>query len=222
MDNKIVEAIKKSVENQMNEWDFSDNLIYNGCVGAVEKINFCEILKSDVSAPIKTFLWNWGLMGRVLVRSYIPNDWESQIAGVIREKYDIFEKFRVSHLEDCDIEVFKSGIMDCYAVIRGIVRPTSAAKILHLLSCNFFPLWDVAIREKVNNDFKRKIGKIDVCREGYFNFMLAIQTLLKQYDKTLSMLSEKYNKPKLRILDMFLFDITRPKSKEKWFKISFT
>lgn len=222
MDNKIVEAIKKSVEKQMNEEGFADDLIYDGCKKAVNKVNFREIKESDVKNPIKTFLINWGLMKRVLAQPYIPNDWESQIANKIQKNCYRFKEFRALHLEDCDIERLKSEIEDCYETFKNLVRYTATAKILHLLCYNFFPLWDSKIRKKINDDFKRRTGKIDVSRDGYFHFMLANQIMLREYDKILSILSERYNKPKLRILDMFLFDITRSEGKVKWSKISFT
>jgi len=203
-DNKIAEAIERSVEIQMNKEGYADNLIYDTIVEVVRKGNFCEIKEIDVSGPIKTFLNNWGLMGWVLARW--DEDWESQLARGIRENCGIFEKFRALHLEDCDIDGMKSEIEGCYAAVKSIVKATSASKVLHLLNCNFFPLWDVAIRREANNKFKNKIGRIDDSTEGYFNFMFAIQVILRQYDKILSMLSERYKKPKLRILDMFLWN----------------
>lgn len=219
MDNKISEEIKRCVEEQMKEWRFSDDLIYDSCVKEVEKVkDFCEIKERDISGPIKTFLYNWGLMGRVLRRldkGDKNKNWESQLMNKIQENCGRFKKFRTLHLEDCNIEELKSEIEDCYAAIKDIVKPTSAAKTLHLLSCNFFPLWDEAIRVKANNEFKDRIGRIDGTPEGYFNFMLAIQIRLRQYDKTLSRLSVKYNKPKLRILDMFLWTDANKKEKNE-------
>jgi len=127
MDNKISEEIKRCVEEQMKEWGFSDDLIYDSCVKAVEEIkNFSEIKERDISGPVKTFLDSWGLMRRVIVT--LDEDWENQLANTIRENCHKFEKFRTLHLEDCNIEELKSEIADCYDAIKDIVKPIQQPK----------------------------------------------------------------------------------------------
>lgn len=201
--NATEKAIKESVEKHEGEWSFSENLIYNTCVEAVGKMNFCEIKERDVNGPIKTFLHNWGIMGRVLAKQ---NNWERRLASAIRKKCEMFDKFRNLHLEGHDIGGLESEIEGCYADIKGVVKQTSASKVLHLLSYNFFPLWDTNIRKEVNRNFEKTINEKP---KGYFNFMLANQRILERYDKTISKLSERYKRPKLRILDVFLHSVTR-------------
>jgi len=208
--NPKVEDIKKHIEMHEEEWNFADRIIYVACLDAVREVKLCEIQEKDIKGPIKTFLINWGMMTRVLGRKKYK-DWEKNLRDVFLEICDKLENFRNLNLIDYkDISKLREDIEECYQRLKSIVGPTSTSKILHLICPTFFPMWDVDIRKKVNIESKSLgNGKIDDTKEGYYKFIIEIQKFLIKYDKILLELSEKYNKPKLRITDAFMWKMSR-------------
>lgn len=200
--------IKKHVKEFEQEYKFSDNLIYNGCIDAMKRVDLCKIGEKDVKGPLRTFLLSWGMMGRVLGR--LEDDWEKDIAKVIKKNCKILNTFRKKNLvnfqlrklDELDIE----NIKNCYNELREIVGPTSASKILHLICPNFFPLWDVDIRKEISAKVKGR-GEYGIgdSGAGYYRFMLEIETLLNIHDRTLSKLSQKYGRFNMRLLDEHLW-----------------
>ena len=96
----------------------------------------------------------------------------------------------------------------------------AAAKVLHIISPYFFPLWDNGIsvivrkervRAAISNegflidikDFSNKIE--DFSGKDYFYFMKILQTILEKYKNTFSVLAKSYEKGVLKIMDDFLW-----------------
>jgi hypothetical protein len=206
------EQIRQCVAQFEEEWEFSDNLIYKGCLKASKEINLCEVKTEDVKGPIRTFLINWGMMGRVLGgKKY--KDWGQNLANVTN--CDKLNNLRDLDLINSDLKQIKFDIENCYGSVRKIVGPTSASKILHLICSNFFPMWDEDIRKWVSRYSRYKeIHKngIGPSREGYYKFMQVMQILLEKYNRVLSELSEQRNKCKLKILDEFLWKVAHQKN----------
>lgn len=215
--------IKKYVEIFEEEWGFGDNLIYRGCLEAVKKIELYKIKGKDVKGPIRTFLINWGLMGRVLNRKPTEKSkidrrcWERRLASKIRTFRNELDTFRGLNLENIDdISKYEKKIIECFNGIseckkgnkRGI-GPVAAGKVLHLICPDFFPMWDIAIRERVAKDSGHE--PIGANGNGYYKFMGKIQNFLKTktYDSTLSEMSKKYKKSKIKIVDEFMFSMSR-------------
>ncbi|ADB58812.1 DUF6308 family protein [Archaeoglobus profundus] len=205
------DEIKKCVEIVEEEWGFGDKLLYIGCIEAMKNVKLRDIQEKDIKGPIRVFLINWGMMGIVLNRKDRKN-WERKLLQVLREEKfcDKLERFRNLNLENANIDELKKEITDCYQEVRDIVGPTSASKVLHLICPNFFPLWDANIRKLVSQECK-ELGKgsIDDRAEGYYRFMKEVKDFLERYEKILSELSRKYGKPKLRVVDEFMWYVSR-------------
>jgi len=179
---KIKKCIEQYIEQYEKEWSFADSLIYKGCLEALKRIDLSKIEEKDVKGPIRTFLINWGMMGRVVGR--LKKGWEKELATKIK--------------------------IDCYKSLRIIVGPTSASKILHLICPNFFPMWDCDIRKLISNIYKWRKNShkgIGESPEGYYKFIQEIQVFLKKYDEVLLELSKQYDKGKLKLIDEFLWKI---------------
>lgn len=201
--NPNTEKIKEYVDSFEDEWGFSE-FIYTRCILEAEKIELFEIEEKDIKGPIRTFLVNWGLMARVTGRLK-KEDW-GKLENKLQNICNTLDKFKKSKLEECkesDIYKWESEIKKCYETLDEIenIGPTSISKILHLLCPNFFPLLDDAIRGK---------SGIAGSSEGYYKFMIGIKKFLKKYDSTISELTNNYRKPKLKIIDEFMFCFAHP------------
>lgn len=206
------EDLRKYIEEHEKEWEFSDKLIYFGCLDTAKKVKLCDIDVKDVKGPIRTFLRNWGMMGRVIDR--LDEEWQNKLIEAIKKNSKNLEKFRTLNLEKSYIDELRSQIIECYAAIKKIVGlgPTSVSKILHLICPNFFPLWDKSIRDKINKECKN-LGRNSLgdSPAGYYKFMIEIQNFLKKHNSILSKLSKKSKKSKLKIADEFMWEVSRSK-----------
>lgn len=207
---KNKKCIEQYIEQYEKEWSFADNLIYKGCLEALKRIDLSKIEEKDVKGPIRTFLINWGMMGRVVGR--LKKGWEKELATKIKINSKKLNNFRYKELSliNFDLNQMKADIIDCYKSLRIIVGPTSASKILHLICPNFFPMWDCNIRKRVSDIYKSRKNShkgIGESPEGYFKFIQEIQVLLKKYDEVLLDLSKQYDKGKLKLIDEFLWEI---------------
>lgn len=201
-------TLRGCVDHMLTEWGFAENLIYDGCVSAAKRIHLSKIARTDVRGPIVTFLENWGQMARVTRQ--LEKRWEDRLAKTIRESSKILKRFRRSRLETINPGNHKEDIRTVYEATREIVKPTSAAKTLHLLCPDFFPLWDANIRQEVSRE-RRKRGDTGIgsSSAGYFKFLVEIHNFLLRYDQVLSDLSRKHKKPKLRIVDAYVWEWSR-------------
>ena len=196
---KIIDA------NQSKDGGFIEKHLYNVCLKCVQKEKYSTIQEVTVYGSIRMFLMNWGMMGRVLNRDE-NKGWEARLVKKIPELSDKLEKFRTMKLEDIDLSQFEEDINTCYQQISNIVAPTSAAKTLHLLCPNFFPLWDKSIRDHAREKDGRR-GWTGI--KGYYFFIDINQIFLGKYNDELSALSNKYGRPKLRIIDEYFHSVTR-------------
>lgn len=203
--NPTENEIRMYVSTHEEDWKYSDKLIYFPCVRDTNRLRLCKIQEEDVKGPIRTFLLNWGMMGRVLKRKNYKG-WEKRLAETLRGICNQLKEFRKLNLETTNISSQKDDIKKCYDAVSNIVKTTSASKTLHVICPNFFPLWDLGIRERVSGE-RRGLGKAGIgpSATGYYNFMVEIQGFLNRYAKILSELSRKYSKSKLRITDEFMW-----------------
>jgi len=194
--------IEKSVEEHEKKWGYADKVLYNRCIKDAMAIKLCEITEEDVEGVVKTFLINWGMLGRNLNRNY---KWIPELLKKIKKHCENFEKFHKLKLETTNISKYRKDIIECYEGLKigGFIGPTAVSKILHLFAPEFFFLWDTNIRNSIRKESKRKINDGE---EGYYNYMLEIQQLLKDKLKIWRSLAKKYNKPsKLRVIDIYLW-----------------
>jgi len=176
---------------------------YFPCTHDLKNVNLKNIENTDIYGPIKMFLSNWGDMGRVLARKQYKG-WEEKLKTKILRISNKVEKFRDIRLETTDIKQWENEIQECYQEIRNAVGPTSASKTLHIICPSFFPLWDDNIRE---------LTGVTTKPTGYYDFMRKSQNFIKNNIKVTTELSKKYRKSKLKIVDEYLYNISRKKEK---------
>ena len=179
--------------------------------------NFNEI--DHVEMIIKPFLYKWGVMQRVLGRVEYRG-WESDIVEQVRLNLENLEACRKMKFESSALSESKKNIIDSYESFNKIVNGVAAAKVLHIISPDFFPLWDNGILQIVgkeyariaadNGDFLTGIGTSlknlqDFSGANYFCFMKALQIILWKYRNTLFELANSYEKGVLKILDDFFW-----------------
>lgn len=191
----VISLIKEYVEAHDEEFDEEVYLKY---INKIRKQRVTEIPENmDL---IKGFLYKWGIMGRVLGRIRYKG-WENRLGEVIRKHSDRLEAFRHIDLAEADLRDFKDDIRELYNSFRNIVGDIAAAKTLHAICPNFFPLWDNSIAHAV-----AKIGSYP--ENDYYRFMLKIQELVKKYKEVFSKIAEKEGESKLRVADKFLWYFT--------------
>lgn len=179
------------------EYEYLEKVLYSQCVADV-RANWKSEAVNDpfIKGPVRTFLVNWGMMGRVLGMVQFK-EWEVNLVFALKKYFDKLKAFQNKSLEKEDIERWEKDIKEIYQEIREIVGPTSASKILHLICPNFFPLWDSSIRKRVGANDKEK---------GYYKFMVETKDFLGRYSDVLGKLAIKYdNKSKLRLVDEYLW-----------------
>lgn len=194
------------------EQEYIGYSIYSECLEVMSEIDLEGITEKEVDVVIKPFLYEWGRMGRVLGRVEFL-DWTSNLAEQIRTNCETLKDFRTKDLADVDLSKFESDIKRCYEFARKAVGQIAAAKVLHLVCPNFFPLWDNPIAKAVRTDLKGKAegnNKVEnFSGADYYRFMGKIQNFIKEYEKVLSNLVGRYRKGKLKILDECLWWITQ-------------
>ena len=147
--------------------------LYNPCLNCIQNEDYAKIKQEIVNGPITMFLINWGRMGRVLERPQLKG-WEQRLTKTIPKISDKLTQFRKMKLEDVKLDDYKSEIVDCYDKISDIVKYTSAAKTLHLFAPNFFPIWDMSVRDEVKKESGKKINHLS---SGYFEYMKVMQNI---------------------------------------------
>ncbi|NWF77692.1 MAG: hypothetical protein HXY36_03760 [Chloroflexi bacterium] len=206
----IMEYVKQFEQRYRN-----DSSIYNQYLNAIQKINLNLISRGGVGNIIKPFLYKWGRMGRVLGQNKFK-DWESKLAQQIQLNFGKLQNLAGQRFLGAALGKFKSDIEDCYESFKNVVGPIAAAKVLHLICPNFFPLWDNDIAKAVRDEFRgkgRNRAVQGLSGEDYYEFMQALQGSLKKHQQVISHLSQRYKKSDLKIMDEFLWWAThRPLS----------
>jgi len=190
------ERLREVIEKNEDDWEISE-IVYFKCRDALRDIDLCQITERDVERIIRAFVISWGEMGRVLGRRIYVN-WERELCRVIKENCELFNGFRDKKLVTSDLKPHKDNIEKCYSMVRKIIGPTSASKVLHLICSDFFPLWDAAIRNAIAEG-----------RENYYEFMKEIQQFVQKYSTVLNELSVRYRKSVVKLVDEYFFEITR-------------
>jgi Fe-S-cluster formation regulator IscX/YfhJ len=209
----INEMIREHVKQLNNEYS-SGHSKYNGYVKDMSKIGLKTITEKEIEESIKPFLYKWGKMGRVLGRSEF-HDWRNNLAKQIRSTYAKLEEFRTKDLSAINLSEFEDDIKRCYESFKEAVGPIAAAKVLHLISPNFFPLWDNPIAKAFKQESKVKDTKEKdddrLSGQDYYRFMQQVQIFVKKHEKIIYALSNQYGRCHLKIVDeCFLCAVRRP------------
>ena len=206
------------IEECIDKWEseFHDSECeYGKCLDNARLIGLTSLV--NPSGIVKQFLYKWGGMGRVLGRSKYLN-WENVAEKQININIKGLMDFKNKELFDTDLDEYEPIIKRCYESFEKAVGSIAAAKTLHLICPNFFPLWDNAIADSIRNERltkKKPFAKNYLFSpEDYSDFMKDIQNFAKRNNQILSELELKYNTTKIRIIDEFLWWMThRPLSR---------
>jgi len=198
--------IVKCVEKFSEEDDEKD---YNDFCRTFSKKG---ILNGVDIETIRSFLYVWGRMGRVLGQDKYKG-WEKRVETLISSKCSELEELRKTDLMQINIKQYEKKIKEHYRSFESILGPIGAVKTMHLVCPKFFPLWDRAIAAAFKNE-RSTTGKIkDFSAEDYYDFMNDIKDLKEKYGSTISRLAAKHNSCELRIVDQFAWWIAhRPLS----------
>lgn len=197
------------VKENEKEWGYVYK-IYSMCITDVKEKSIKTIDKDFIKGPVRTFLVNWGTMGRVLGRKEYEN-WCGELSKILKKYSDNLEKFRKKSLEQENIEDSEGGINTIYSDIRNIVGPTFASKVLHLICPDFFPIWDINIRKMAAQDKGRKSG-LNGEKGGYYKFMKVVKDFLLEYGKEINRLKGNSDKSKLHWVDQYLWSVANKKN----------
>ena len=116
--------------------------------------------------------------------------------------------------ESEDLKMSENGIKSIYGSIRKVIGPTSASKTLHLICPNFFPMWDDNIRKEIGREMGKRSG-LNCEADGYYSFMKEVKDFLHNYEDVLAPLQADIGKPKLRLIDEYLWSVANSSKKRK-------
>lgn len=198
--------IRECVKRCHDEFDES---IYNECLETAKQADLRNVV--ELKRTIRRFLYDWGRMGRVLGRREY-RDWENRLVEQIESTCKELEEFRMNDLTSAELGIIESRIKKCYEAFKKVVGPIAAAKTLHLICPNFFPLWDNGIADAVRRE--RADNKEEILSAAdYYKFLEDAQEFFRSHERIISELSNHYKQGKLRILDQFFWwSVHRPLS----------
>ena len=200
--NPKVREIKEFIKDNESRWGHAEKILYSKCIEDIRKIKISEIEQKEIKSTVRTFLVDWGGMARVLESPKRKSKWQNGLKKSIQTHKSFLESTRKLDLEKTNLNNYENDIINCYLEIKNAVGPTSASKVLHMLSPDFFPIWDKNVREKIRKECKPR--RINESENGYYNFMLVIKDFLIKYRGIIHLLSKRYKKSKLRIFDYYI------------------
>lgn len=193
-----IEAFKEVVRLCEEKFDES---VFNECLEIVRQTELRNA--ANLNSTVRRFLYTWGRMGRVLGQKQFKA-WERRLTAKIEAYAMELEDLRVKDFSLVNLNDFESAIKKYYESFSVIVGPIGAAKTLHLICPDFFPLWDNpianAFRSEREGEKDKKFSAAD-----YFKFMKDMQAFAIKYQVVLNGLATQYKKGKLRILDEFFW-----------------
>lgn len=205
-ENLLREYVKR-FEREFNQ--YNGDSVYTRSLDAMRIIHLGSISEEDVTKIVEPFLYQWGRIGRVLGQDRFLG-WQRNLSKKIQSNRDRLQHFRTKNLADADLNELELDTTVCYKSLKEVVWQIAAAKVLHLVCPNFFPLWDNDIAEAVRVELVRRRGRWKKLPEAfsgkdYHLYMKGAQSLLNNYKDLLSDLATEYGKPELKILDEFLW-----------------
>ena len=145
-------------------------------------------------------------MGRVLGQEQYKG-WQLRLSMVIKNYQKNIKVYRRNQLSQDKIDKFGKNLISLYQDFHKIIGPVATGKVLHMLSPNFFPLWDRPIADSIRTvDWIESEDKITAFSpEDYMMFMRKISYLSKKYNSIFTILENEFNESRLRIIDAFLW-----------------
>jgi hypothetical protein len=202
------DAIIKQYVSQIEKGNLTG--VYKDCIVEIAKIPFKDFDEKNAGNVLEDYLYVWGKMGRVVGQNLF---WQRDLTRIIRSKAKALENLRGKRLENEQLKAHKTEIKEYYDSFQKIIWQVAAAKVLHLLCPDFFPLWD----DDIAKAYRRVVGKDEHIEkfspDDYFRFMEWVQEFIMKHSKVLSELAATYGKTKVRILDeCLLYAVRNPYS----------
>jgi hypothetical protein len=198
---ELERRIRDYLKNQISE-----ESIYQKFVREAGDLDFYEINAKEVKRVFRSFLLKWGKMYRV-IKHPRKEGWEISLAERLRKISKVFEKFRekdLSEINEDELDRLAEDIKRCYSAFREILGPTSAAKALHIIAPNFFPLWDSKIRDLYGireTDDQAFLLFMKIVRKHWFTDI--------SLKKSLRRLEKEFELSKLRIIDIYSWSVVK-------------
>lgn len=206
------DTIKKLVDDHKKDYPKDDD--YEIAIAAMAKLDLTDFSEADVENVIKPFLNVWGKMGRVLGREKLLG-WEQKVRRIIKLNSRAMKRFQNMDIRNENLNNHLDEIETLYESFKEVVGSIASAKILHLVSPNFFPPWDNPIADGLRwelkklhwNSFDKTIEAFS--GKDYFRFMEGIKIFLSRHSDVISSLSNMYRQGELRIIDMCFWQAKR-------------
>lgn len=190
------------------ERNFGDDAPYRQGLEYMNGLSLQTITPEDVASVVEPFLFAFGRMGRVLGRREYEG-WQTKVANAIGANYQRLGYLRTIDVEEADLAQYEPDVKNCYEAFKEAVGPVAAAKTLHLICPDFFPLWDTAIAQSAVQERPPSTwGKAPYRWEDYYMFCQQTQAFIRRHSEIIAGLSHQYAKSKVRITDECLWMAT--------------
>jgi len=181
---------------------------YISSINSMKNFDPAQINEKEVNEIVKPYLVKWEKVARVLKKN---SDWQKRLSIIIYKYRNELSDLRKQHLEESSLLQYKDIIQNLYENMQPILKPVATVKTLHLMCPDFFPLWDNDILDGIRAECDKNDRARRQSSDDYFIFMRKIKEILREYLDTITHLSEKNKKPKLKIIDeCLLWAIRRP------------
>jgi len=217
---------QREIERILEVFVYTQNLVqkddpkYFKYINDMKAVNLPHLTKAYINI-VQGFLFVWGGMGRTGIRQAIP-----RTQRTIQRYADFLQSARSRKLHQVDLASDKGVIEEVFQELHALVGPVAAAKTLHLICPEFFPLWDGYILHGYDSSYKAKhgsllisIGQIPgptgnkrvITGTGYYNFMELTRAFIAKYRQHLCQVQSVLNakqpqnaqKGLLKIVDEF-------------------
>jgi len=191
------EVFRRAITEYSKLYELSECL-YIGTMKEFKERELDKLMEIDTKRILEPFLIMWGRMSRVLGK----NGCEAVRLKIIELSSQLNE-YRHSNLLDFNVKEEGKSLRNIFNEIKNTkatsrdVGPTATSKILHIINPQLFPMWDTKIRGKFGLYYGTSSDYIDLLTE--LKRWLSDDSLKPE----LEILSKKYHKSKLKILDQY-------------------
>lgn len=189
---------------------------YDSAIAKMGEIDMATMSDVDAVNVIEPFLYDWGNMRRVLKQERFSG-WQRRVAQGVRSNSELLKRLQNTDIESEDLDNHRHNIVMLYALFREATSQIASAKTLHLVCPDFFPLWDNAIANALRAELADLAGYRSDTRvrrfsgEDYLRFMEGTKLFMSRHRDAISLLSDKYQQRKLRVVDeCFVWAVRRP------------
>jgi hypothetical protein len=164
----------------------------------------------NIGVAIAPYLFTWNIQRFKKYFEENPqfnlSDYFIALGHEISMLKDEIAYFRKKRFVDSDIDSDEPRIRELLEAVMGVLRelsknyvgkkhdePVATIKILHILTPNYFPLWD--------NSMARSVGLKRVTLDGAITWMKRLRLWLQNYVDVLEKLEKEFELPMLKLVD---------------------